>query len=191
MILIKLGGSLFSMPELKGKLRHIIQKLEVRPIRFLVGGGEAADVVREWDKIHHLSAEDSHWIAIHSMRLSAHFVERLLQIPLVSNLDGKESLAVFEPINWLMQDEMNEDHLSHCWDVTSDSIAMRIAIKAEVEELIFLKSTAAPSSKTLHEAIENGSLDVGISSQIIPSSLRIGWINLRADEPERIEMKLA
>ena len=49
--------------------------------------------------------------------------------------------------------------LPHSWDVTSDSIAARLAAVLGAEELVLLKSAPPPESATLQEAADAGYID--------------------------------
>src|SRR5271166_3401866 len=69
-IVVKVGGSLFSMPDLAQRLRRWLAQAGPR-ILLVPGGGAAADVVREFDKCHSLGEEASHWLALWSLRLNA------------------------------------------------------------------------------------------------------------------------
>lgn len=88
---VKVGGSLLESPDLVVGLERWCDWLYRRcdtsatPPRLwlLVGGGRAADVVRQWDSIHQLTARASHRFALASMSQTAGLLAELTGWPLV------------------------------------------------------------------------------------------------------------
>ena len=70
--------------------------------------------------------------------------------------------------------------LPHSWDVTSDSIAARLAVLAGADELVLLKSGLPAGSLTLAQAAETGYVDryFPVAAAGVP---RVRCVNLRAD----------
>jgi 5-(aminomethyl)-3-furanmethanol phosphate kinase len=70
--------------------------------------------------------------------------------------------------------------LPHSWDVTSDSIAARLAVLAGADELVLLKSGLPTDSLTLAQAAETGYVDryFPVAAAGVP---RVRCVNLRAD----------
>jgi aspartokinase-like uncharacterized kinase len=77
------------------------------------------------------------------------------------------------------------DPLPASWDVTSDTIAARIAVCLEAECLILLKSTSLPVGTSRDDAARLGLVDpiLPVVSRALP---RVAYLNLRgpAAEPE-------
>ena len=74
----KLGGSLLGLANLPQILRAAFAlRAESTPL-LVVGGGRAANLVREWDELHALGDESSHTLALAAMRFNAEFLRRIL-----------------------------------------------------------------------------------------------------------------
>jgi len=56
-VLIKVGGSLYDLPDLPGRLRTLIEQLDTPRVLLFPGGGAAADAVRALDLCHRLGEE--------------------------------------------------------------------------------------------------------------------------------------
>jgi len=132
---VKVGGSLFDLPDLVERLRPWL------PALFVPGGGALADAVRTLHRIHGLSEERSHWLALRACSVHADFLASLLQLPVVA--DPLHSPAVLDAFAFCQADEAHPEHLPHTWQATSDSVAARVAERTQAE-LILLKSTAGP-----------------------------------------------
>jgi aspartokinase-like uncharacterized kinase len=143
--IVKVGGSLFDMPNLRDKLRAWLAQFGDNPVLLVPGGGSAADAIRFLDQTHQLGEEASHWLAIQAMSLNAHFLHALLpDTRLVSALSDLASTArgwfVLDALPFFRADEARSDHLPHGWNVTSDSLAVCVATILQAGELILLKS---------------------------------------------------
>jgi hypothetical protein len=195
---IKVGGSLLDWPDLPLRLGSFLaQQFPMagieRPL-LIAGGGRAADVVREFDRVHHLGEATAHLLALRAMDLSAQLLSALF--PAVTLIDSLESvdgalekgripvLAPFLPISQI--DEADPDLLPASWDVTSDSIAARIATHVQASRLILLKSTVVRPHTTRHEAAR-----VGLVDPMFPEAARalrrVEYMNLR-DPTARLEV---
>src|SRR5262249_50260144 len=53
-------------------------------------------------------------------------------------------------------DEEQAGHLPHCWEVTSDSLAARVAVVAQARQLVLLKSGSIPEAMSWVEAGRGG-----------------------------------
>jgi len=74
----KLGGSLLDLPDLGARIARVIESdSKSRPL-IVVGGGRAADVIRDWDRIHRLGDERAHWLALRAMGLNESLVVELV-----------------------------------------------------------------------------------------------------------------
>jgi len=158
-IVVKVGGSLFDLADLGSRLRHWLASLGTPHVILLPGGGAAADVVRELDRVHQLGDEKAHWLALRSLTLTAHFLAELLPSSKVvgSIVDCRTAHAAgLVPIldAWLfaVEDEAHPGHLPHNWSATSDSFAARLAQRCRASKLILLKSASFPGGMTWSEA---------------------------------------
>ncbi len=100
LVVIKVGGSLFDWPDLSDRLGtflgvHFPTSRIERPM-LIAGGGPAADVVREFDRIHRLDDETAHHLALHAMDLSARLLSAV--VPGVALIDSLESIAAPVPM---------------------------------------------------------------------------------------------
>lgn len=165
-IVVKLGGSLLNCPALGVNLRGWLGALVSEQIILMVGGGSATDVIREMDSIHRLGEERSHWLALRALSLNTHLVATLLpSSETVKSLRecpaawAKQGTPVLDPLCFMQEDEANPDSLPHCWTVTSDSVAARVACVAKATELILLKSCTPAQGLEWDELARAGVVD--------------------------------
>lgn len=158
-VVIKVGGSLFDMPDLAARLRRLLARIDAAQIVLFPGGGAAADVVRDLDRAQGLGEDASHWLAVRSLTLNAFFLHALLpEIP-VAFWPVVPERAILDPYAFVAADESHPDHLPHLWQVTSDSLAARAATLLGAEELLLLKSTHLDAGMTWQRAAEAGIVD--------------------------------
>jgi aspartokinase-like uncharacterized kinase len=160
---VKLGGSLLDRTDLPVRFRRWLAGQPTMNTLVVCGGGTLVDTLRRWDELRSLPAEDSHRLAIRLMSVSATVVARWLPEavvladvrPCIVGEDNGEDagataprLAIFDPWPSLMDDEWlrQADVLPAGWNVTSDSIAARVAEHIGAEELVLLKSAALSAS---------------------------------------------
>ena len=166
MIVVKVGGSLYEHPNLRTLLNTFLKQLSDRVV-IVPGGGAAADAVREWDRIHNLGEEASHWLAIRAMSLAGRLLAKLL--------DRNDSIMMLDAESWMRE----HDTLPHSWDVTSDSIAAHVAIEMNASRLILLKSIDIPHEVSWEVAAAKGWVDryFPVIANRVPCPIDI--INLR------------
>jgi aspartokinase-like uncharacterized kinase len=165
-ILVKVGGSLLDWPALGSALDRWLPRLETPKVLLLAGGGAAADVIRDLDRIHDLGAEAAHWLAIRAMALNSFMLEKLLPrgVVVASRTEAaqaweQERVPILVPLPCLQADEGAPGALPHSWAVTSDSIAARLALILEMDELILLKSCPVPPGLDGEELARLGVVD--------------------------------
>lgn len=144
-VVVKIGGSLFDLPELGPVLRAYLAALPYTRILLVPGGGASADVVRDLDAIHRLGEAGAHEIALTSLSVSNHFLRTLLDIETEPRGDwyaAPERLHVLPPGMILEPYEARFGAVPRSWNFTSDSLAACAAIVAACG-LIVLKSTDA------------------------------------------------
>jgi aspartokinase-like uncharacterized kinase len=145
-VVVKIGGSLFGLPDFGARLEWFLSGLETADVVLVPGGGPAADLVRGWDRDFGLGEERAHWLALRALALNAHFLASVVpNAQVIERLDERRLLlAGVRPIMdmhaWALVDECSPGHLPHSWQVTSDSLAARLAMKSEAAKLILLKS---------------------------------------------------
>ncbi len=184
---IKVGGSLLSLPDLGERLQRLLHCLEGERVLLVAGGGPAADVVREWDQLHALGPERSHWLAIDSLSLTARLLSQLLpNADVVRTRTHAEAgwqsdqVPILEPRPWLELFERERGaELPRDWTVTTDSIAGWLTVCWPAQRLILAKSVAVPSSDAADAVDEH-------FPQLLPRLPRIEWINLRDESAQLV-----
>jgi aspartokinase-like uncharacterized kinase len=165
-VVVKVGGSLFDLPDLGPRLRRWLATLDTQSILLLPGGGLTANAVRELDRCHHLGEEASHWLALRGLSLNARFLAALLPNGfVVEGWDGclpqwgRGMLPILDALAFAEADEPEAGSLPHCWDVTSDAVAARAAAVGGARRLVLLKSVDVPDGLTWADAAECGLVD--------------------------------
>jgi aspartokinase-like uncharacterized kinase len=188
-VVVKVGGSLFDLPGLGGRLADWLGTLRRREVILVTGGGAAAEVVRTLDRIHQLGEETSHWLALRSLGLTARVLAALLpgsavvgQLSECPPLWRAGDVPILDPFAFATDDEGRPGALPHRWDVTSDSLAARVALVVAARELVLLKSVAIPPGLDWNEAGRCGYVDA-----YFPTAVRQGLaaraVNLREWQP--------
>jgi aspartokinase-like uncharacterized kinase len=177
-VVVKVGGSLFDLPDLGERLRRFLATLD-GPILLYPGGGAAANAVRELDRVHQFGEEASHWLALRACAVNAHFLARLLGVPVVGKLTGSRCV-IADPYAFARADEAMPDALPHSWEVTSDSLALRVAQRIGAGTLILLKSCDWPGG-AWDEAAEAGVVDRCFATALRGApTIAVRVVNLRA-----------
>jgi len=182
--IVKVGGSLYELPDLRARLTAWLREYDAARVVLVPGGGAAADVVRDYDRAHHLGEEASHWFALRMLQINAHFLSRLLpQARVITSPRTDAPLAILDMFAFAKDDEDRYDHLPHTWDVTSDSLAVRAATVAGARELELLKSIDWDGSDW-PAAARAGVVDAHFPQALQRApDLRVRWINLRTWQP--------
>lgn len=188
-VIVKLGGSLLSRPDLGSRLRQWLDhwRKGIEPtlslsILLLVGGGELVDTLRRSAARYSLSDALCHWLAIDLMAVQGRIVAELLGVP-VLELTGADTLpdslpelAVLHPRALL---DRKPDSLPASWEITSDSIAAYAAHQLGARRLVLLKSVGHCET-SLAEAALAGWVDPPFPAWA--KNLDLEWVNL-ADYP--------
>jgi aspartokinase-like uncharacterized kinase len=186
-VVVKVGGSLFDWPELGPRLRRWLSALDVREIVLVPGGGPTADVIRDLDRTHRLGEDKAHWLALRSLSLNAHVLAGLLpsgevvdDLAACSQCWATGRLPVLDAHAFALADEGRPGWLPHRWDVTSDSVAARVAVAAGARELILLKSVPIPEGVAWAEAGRRGWVDPAFTGVLREApALQVRGVNLR------------
>ena len=175
-VVLKLGGSLFDRPDLAERLGALLAD-EPRAL-VVVGGGAAADAVRDWDRVHRLGEEVAHRLACEALGLTARFVSELLPgAELVADRDAagdawaRGKVCVLDLPRFLEHEEPLDPHAPpHTWGTTSDTLAAWVATRWPADRLVMLKSCdERPDAVDRHFAH-------------YAAGLNVWWVNLRAQE---------
>jgi aspartokinase-like uncharacterized kinase len=144
--LVKVGGGLAATPGALHLVGAAIARAATRHrLVVLPGGGPFADQVRAFDRIHGLSPDAAHWMAILGMDQYAYALTGVVpRSRLVEDRGGIQAahadglVPVLAPARWLRA----TDELPHSWDVTSDSLAAYLATLMGADRLVLLKPVA-------------------------------------------------
>lgn len=186
--IIKIGGSLFGLSDLAGRLAKLLDSLENTKPLIVCGGGKTVDLVRSWDQTHQLGDHAAHWLAIQALMLNdqllcqllpdAHLVSSQAEANTVWQVRG---IPVLNSYAYLQQTSAPQiEQLPESWDVTSDSIAAWVAITWPADELILVKSVALPKQTSLSELVKTGLVDSYLP-KLVESLPQLRWCDLQSD----------
>ncbi len=161
---VKVGGSLLDLPDLGQRIQAWLDAQPSARNILVAGGGEQVDAIRDQLAFNPLDDATAHWKCVEIMNDIAHRLAnclagaRLFDDPAV--FDDDCPLCVFAPLAWLTVFESlyPGTNLPESWDVTSDSIAARLAISMDADELVLLKSSDPPS-RDLQKLADEGYID--------------------------------
>lgn len=186
----KIGGSLLDWAELPDRLAERLEREDAGRGRvlFVVGGGPAADWIRDLDRRHGLGEVRSHRLALRSLDLTARVFEDLVRDRIGARVieDGGspgmaregDRRAILAPRAFLERwDGEASDRLRECWDATTDSIAARIAVRLGAG-LLLAKSAPLPAGWDRGRAAEAGLVDA-MFPETSRSLARVAYLNLR------------
>lgn len=175
-VVIKVGGSLFDMLDLGQRLTQWLGQLGSCPLLLIPGGGPTTDVIRQLDRVHQLGEERAHWLALRALTLNAHFLAGLVpgaavarQLEECPDFWRRSVVPVLDAYAFLRADDGQPGCLPHCWEVTSDSVAARVACVAGARRLVLLKSAS----------LQRGIVD-GYFADVAGPRLDVEVVNLRA-----------
>lgn len=172
---IKFGGSLSRSPSLLAWL----DALAKYPCIIVPGGGPFADAVRETQRELRYPDHVAHDLAIRAMGLYGQMLlgiePRLLKVETVKDLAKTPQTRA--ACLWLPDpEEPCLQGLRASWDVTSDSIAARLALELEIPELLLVKSfEPARGQESLSNAIDQGKVDPALNEVVRGSTLKL-WL---------------
>jgi aspartokinase-like uncharacterized kinase len=140
--IVKVGGSLASFPNtLRLLCARLGQVSKSQKLLVVPGGGEFADTVRNADKRFSLSQAASHQMAILAMDQYGFLLSDLISdsrraytFEDVLKAWQSDRLPVFLPSQFLLCD----DFLENSWDVTSDSIAVYIGSRMQIDKAVLV-----------------------------------------------------
>jgi aspartokinase-like uncharacterized kinase len=189
-VVIKVGGSLYDLPDLGQRLCRCLGAFSSVTL-LIPGGGETAEAVRTLHRRHELSEEVCHWLALRALSVNAHFLAGLfgrasvVEDPAECAAVWHEArLAVLDPFAFARADDARPGRLPHTWAVTSDSVAARVALVTGARRLVLLKSVTIPAQMSWNEAGRHGFVDEAFADVVrAAASLEVRAVNLRAEPP--------
>lgn len=189
MVVAKVGGSLFDLPDLPQRLRRWFAARPQGRIVLVPGGGAAVDEIRRRFASGECGGDEAHWLAVEAMGVHARRLGQALACPTVASIC--ECRAARD--RWLALDvapELKADcgrSLPVGWEVTSDSIAAWIAVRLGAAALSLLKSVGGPEPLAVEAAAARGWVDEHFPA-VASGSLKMEWVNLRHDPPLSAEL---
>ncbi len=196
---VKVGGSLFDLPDLADRVRQWLARQSPAHHVFMAGGGALADQVRQWHAMRPLQDEAAHWMCVDLLTVTAHLLHaRLPEIPLVEDdrlpcqRVGERDCTIFGPTRWLRHGEPDLPgvRLSPDWDVSSDSIAARLAIALRAAELVLLKRTLPKvgARDDISELSRSGFVDA-MFPRLYGELPNVRIVNIRADSHAEVAFR--
>lgn len=178
LVVAKVGGSLFDLPDLRVRLLTFIASCDKERLVLVAGGGAGADVIRQLDATHRLGEERAHELAMSVLAVNARFLSAVLGIGIVQRLYERPEPFVLDPYAFFCTDQAGSNPLQHSWQVTSDSIAARVAGIGQ-GRLVLLKSVDLEEGTSWEDASEAGLVDAAFPDIVNRSGLKVSWMNLR------------
>lgn len=187
--LLKCGGSLLNHPDLPRQLTELVSGFSC-PI-LLVGGGAAADVVRDWDRIFQLGEVRSHELAMKSLQLTANLLVELIpharlccSLNQIAGLVSQNFLPVLDPVACVNELQQRSSlPFPKNWEMTTDSIGLWIAAAAGLQNYVLIKSVSRPQEWSWDSLSTSGLVDAEFPRTMsrLTSPPEISWINLRTE----------
>lgn len=144
-LVVKVGGSLFDRV---ARLLEIFQEVG-RRVLIVPGGGKFADLVRRLD----VSDTPGHWMAIAGMEQFGWYIASH-DVPAAPAIALPAGVTVLLPYCALRA----TDPLPHSWDVTSDTIAARVAADLSLDLLLLKSVDGIHHRRRLLSRVEDPSL---------------------------------
>lgn len=185
-ILCKLGGSLLQQVELPRRLLALFDAHPSTCFTVLMGGGQAADLVRDWSAQFSLDDIAGHELAIAAMDFNTQLLRRLFPDWSVATcreecahaVNTNSNPTLLSPTAFLEAEEhLAGEKLPRSWDVTSDSLAVWLAGRLGCDELWLLKSCPAPPADDPGDAVDP------LFHSTLPPGIIVRWCNLSGTRP--------
>lgn len=179
MIVVKVGGSLYDLPSLAGRLGRFLGTLGDPDWVLVPGGGATADVIRDFDRNQGLGPETSHWLALRACTVNAHFLAHILPgTRLVVTPTLARGGCILDSFAFVQADDGSPGSLPHTWDATSDAVAARAAIVCGAP-LVLLKSVSISEPYDWDEASRAEQVDPLFAGLVRRSGIEVRAVNLR------------
>lgn len=158
---VKVGGSLLSRSDWPALLTSLLEACGPQSCCLVVGGGAVVDGLRTLDRVVPQSPDLMHQLAIDAMRLTARLVAESLSLPLSMTPAEDGVVTVLDVPAWLAVGT-RATSLPSGWQVTSDTIAARVAVE-HGGSLLLAKSVPPPPCPTGVDSLE--------------ALARVGWVD--------------
>jgi len=189
---IKLGGSLLTMPNLKQKFQKWCRENPHPLTLIIVGGGPVVDAVRQVHLANPLLEKFAHWICIDLLQHTARIAHQILgnaelfetkaelQQPFSgSRVNSTTPIIAIVQLAMCFARNYPNMGLPDSWDVTSDSLAAAFSNMYAAEELVVMKSSDAPSDQSNLESLANVGFVDPYFAGLAESIDRVRFLNLQ------------
>jgi aspartokinase-like uncharacterized kinase len=194
---IKLGGSLLTMPNLQ-EVFHQWCSDHPHPLTLIiVGGGDIVEAVRTMDAANRLPEDFAHWVCIDLMQHTARIAHQILgnvelfetreelQQPFTgSRKDSTSPIIAIVQISLCFQRGFPNMGLPDSWEVTSDTLAAAFGEMYAAKELVVMKSSDPPSYDELQDLADAGFVDPHFPD-IAEDIEQVRFVNLRTYSQRR------
>lgn len=184
-VVVKIGGSLLTLPDLVPRVQRLLAALPEHDPLIVIGGGPAADLVRNWEPQFSLGTEAAHWLALEAVGLNESLLLTVWPALRLARSQTQWTLARKEGrpallcslcfMKWIAQ---QFPQVPRDWTVTTDSIAGLASIHWRAQKLLLLKSCPLPATASLAELSQQEFVD-GYFPQLANELPQTRWINLR------------
>lgn len=161
MWVVKLGGSLNADPALAQWL-DLLDRYGGGRVALVCGGGAFADEARRLHGLWQVEELPAHNMAVLAMVQTAYLVQGInprLQLA-CNEMELHAVLRAGRAAVWLPFDRLlGSPHADANWQVTSDSIALELALRLNAERLVVVKSCSVQTGSSLAELSLGGVLD--------------------------------
>lgn len=188
---LKLGGSLLELPDLAARLTTWLERQPPAAQLLVPGGGKLVDSLAQLDRLHGLGQEASHWLCIRAMGIHAELLAHLLPRAILCRylvqafaLAAEGRLVIVDPWHFVREDDarLPGAPLPATWEVSSDSIAARLARATQAAELVLFKSRLPERDWGVERAAEAGYVD-GWFPRAASRLPIVRCVDLRQDPP--------
>lgn len=190
---VKVGGSLFDLPDLGARLRRWLELQRPAHNVLLAGGGPLVEQIRAWHADEPIEDAAAHWMCVDLLTVTAHMLHAWMpEIPLVEDdcllcqRVGEPGATIFGPAPWMRHSEpgLPGTWLPTTWETTSDSIAGRLAAALVADEFVLMKS-ALPRRRTSRElsALAAAGYVDPVLAQMAPELPATRLVDLRSVPP--------
>lgn len=144
----KVGGSLLTWPQLPRELNAWLSNVPQATTVLIAGGGPWTELLRQSAKRFDLTEASAHAMCLQVMSVTASLLADVCtrsctrSLPELRAAMQTDQRIVFDVQEWLLGDDASD--LPKTWEVTSDSIAARLAMELKADKLVLFKSSPAP-----------------------------------------------
>lgn len=155
----------------------------------IAGGGPWVELLRQSAQRFDMREQDAHVVCLRALSVTAKLIGNLFECDVHSDLtdlaaklpsfplSSQVAFDVYEHLETV--DAIRNDALPKTWDVTSDSIAARVARDLDARELVLLKSADCPATADDHEKLgELGYVDPYFATAA--KGIPVRFVNLRS-----------